>query len=379
MLVGANFRMIRLAREYRALSQSALATRSGVSQPVLSRIEANLRPATDGEVDRLAAALAFPVAFFYEPDAPSGAPLFRKREIRSATRYREVQARVNVAVLAARRIMDAGITMRPRLEFPSPHEFADTDPSWAAKRVRDDWRLPPGPVDDVTRLIEAAGGLVLHADLGADEVSAAFVSATGDPYLWFVVNTNESAGDRIRLSLAHELGHAVLHRFLPLQDERRTEPEAYAFGAALLLPPREFDRHVPPDLTLGQARDLKRAFGVSIQAIVRAAFVRGLITQSRYQSLYKQLSARGWRHREPDTIRLEEPELWPAALAVHRERHGFSTDDLAATARLATDTIVSLLPRDFAGTGLRVVPSTSPPSEPQPPTSPTSQLRLAEA
>ncbi|MBO9534452.1 MAG: ImmA/IrrE family metallo-endopeptidase, partial [Solirubrobacteraceae bacterium] len=169
----------------------------------------------------------------------------------------------------------------------------------------------------------------------------------GDPYLWFLVNARETAGDRIRLSLAHELGHAVMHRFRPLQDERRAEPEAYAFATALLLPRAEFDHLVPPDLTLGHARDLKRAFGVSVQAIVREAASRHLISQTRYRSLYKQVSARGWRYDEPDTIRIERPELWTRVLDVHRNRHGYTDTQLAEISRVSPSVLAALFPRDF--------------------------------
>lgn len=348
MLPSANFRMIRLGREMREMSQTKLANESGVPQANVSRIESDMRPATDDELGRIADALQLPVAFFMEPDTPSAAPMFRKRAIRSVTANRKIQARINTAVLAARRIIDAGVDIDTPFTFPAPGEISGDDPTEAAAAIRRAWRLPHGRIDNVTAIIEGAGGIVLHVDFGSDAASAAFVSSFGDERLWFLVNTHETAGDRIRLSLAHELGHAVMHRYLPIHDEARHEPDAYQFGIALLLDPSVFDRSVGPNLDLRRARDLKRANWVSIQAIVKAARDRNLISSSRYTSLYKQISARGWRRDEPDAIPIEQPTIWPAVLEVHRTRHGYTDEDLAQIARLTPDDLASLFPRNFA-------------------------------
>jgi Zn-dependent peptidase ImmA (M78 family) len=216
-------------------------------------------------------------------------------------------------------------TSRARDAGPQPDS---SRPASAAAILRTAWRLPNGRIDNITKVIEAAGGIVLHVDFGTDDASAAFISTLGDERLWFLVNTQETAGDRVRLSLAHELGHAVLHRYLPVQDEARLEPEAYEFATALMLPSEEFDLNVGPELTLCRARDLKRSYWISIQAIARAARDRQLIDGRRYTSLCKQVSARGWRREEPDPLPVERPGVWPNALAVHRHRHGYDDDDL---------------------------------------------------
>jgi Zn-dependent peptidase ImmA (M78 family)/transcriptional regulator with XRE-family HTH domain len=343
-----NFRMVRLARDFRRMSQTALAREAGIPQAALSRIEGNIRPPTAEQVEGLVTALRVPVEFLMEPDTPAAAPLFRKRAIRSAAVLRYIQARINTAVLAARRILDAGVDIDTPFSFPAVGDIARDDPVEASRILRRAWRLPTGRVDSVTNVIENAGGIVLHADFGTDDASAAFVSSVGDPRPWFLVNTRETSGDRVRLSLAHELGHAAMHVHLPANDEMALEAEAYRFALALLLPPEEFDRSVAPDLTLRRARDLKRAYWVSVQAIVKAADDRGLVTAERSLSLHKQISARGWRRDEPDHIPVEPAIVWPAALDVHREQHGFTNDEFAQVARLTPHDLSSLFPHDFA-------------------------------
>jgi Zn-dependent peptidase ImmA (M78 family) len=115
-----------------------------------------------------------------------------------------------------------------------------------------------------------------------------------------------------------------------------------------LLPADVFDRSIPYDaLTLARARSLKQTYWVSIQAIIRAAYDRGRIGRDRYTSLFKQLSARGWRINEPVPIPREQPQLWPEVLRVHRQHHGFSDQDMADIARVDLQTLSDLFPGDF--------------------------------
>jgi Zn-dependent peptidase ImmA (M78 family) len=351
-----NFRLIRLAREFRGLTQRQLAERSRIAQPRLSRLEAGHAEPSDAEIEALTETLAIPAGFLEPPAVPAAVPLFRKRAIRSARKLATIQARLNVAVLVGQRLLDAGIEIDPPRLFPEPGEFDPGEPRSAAAALRRNWRLPTAAVDNVTGLIESAAGIVLFADFGSDEATAAFVATPSDGRLWFLVNSREDAGDRVRLSLAHELGHAVLHRMLPAYDEGEAELQAFEFATALLLPPETFDAEVRrTSLTLTTARQLKRAYGVSIQAIVRAAFVRGLIGRDRYTSLFKQLSARQWRTVEPDAVAVERPHIWPEVIRIHREVHGYSNAEIASLASVDEPILAELFPGEFAYRPLRVV------------------------
>jgi Zn-dependent peptidase ImmA (M78 family) len=355
-MAPTNFRLIKLGREFRALTQSQLAKAAGIAQPRLSRLETGHTEASDLEVAALADALRVPQAFFQSTATPAAVPLFRKRAIRSVRRLANIQARLNVAVLVGQRLLDAGIEIEPPRLFPDPGEFDFADPRAAAAALRKNWRLPVGAVDNVTGLIESAAGIVLFADFGSDEATAAFIATPTDGRLWFLVNTREYAGDRVRLSLAHELGHAVLHRMLPAYDEGEAELQAFEFATALLLPPDTFDPAIRGGLlTLSDARRMKSVYGVSIQAIVRAAALRGLIGRDRYTSLFKQISARQWRLVEPDALSVEKPHIWPEVIRIHREEHGYSDGELARLADVDESILAELFPHDFTHRELRVV------------------------
>ncbi|MHB1787075.1 MAG: ImmA/IrrE family metallo-endopeptidase [Acidimicrobiales bacterium] len=114
-------------------------------------------------------------------------------------------------------------------------------------------------------------------------------------------------GDRQRFTLAHELGHLVLHtrrRFVP-----DPEDEANRFAGAFLIPRDRAEEFVSTDVTLRDLAQLKATWGVSIQALIMRCSQLGLIDPARKASLFKQLSARGWRKTEPVKVHLEAPAL----------------------------------------------------------------------
>ncbi len=92
--------------------------------------------------------------------------------------------------------------------------------------------MTPGPVPDIVAVLEHAGALVITRDLDSDLLDAVSQWAEGGQPL-LLVNTR-APGDRRRFSLAHELGHLVMH------DEPGTgstqEKQADAFAAEFLMP-----------------------------------------------------------------------------------------------------------------------------------------------
>jgi Zn-dependent peptidase ImmA (M78 family) len=114
-------------------------------------------------------------------------------------------------------------------------------------------------------------------------------------------------GDRHRYTIAHELGHLVLH------TNRRVikdpEGEANRFAGALLIPESRAREIYSSPVTLSELFRLKAHWGVSAQALIMRGAQLGFIDEQRKISLFKQLSARGWRRNEPVVVHREEPAL----------------------------------------------------------------------
>ncbi|EUA24046.1 hypothetical protein I552_10249 [Mycobacterium xenopi 3993] len=81
------------------------------------------------------------------------------------------------------------------------------------------WRMPMGPVVNLTRWMEAAGCLVFEEDFGTQRIDG--LSQWVDDHPIILINAN-AAPDRKRLTKAHELGHLVLHsNGLPIRWKTR--------------------------------------------------------------------------------------------------------------------------------------------------------------
>jgi Zn-dependent peptidase ImmA (M78 family)/DNA-binding XRE family transcriptional regulator len=355
-----NGSLLRLAREAIGWSQTELAAQSGVAQGSISKYEKGLQHPSRAQADTLAAALGFRPEFFADVDARPAAVRYRSRSLRSARLEAHVRARLNLARLVAQRFLeDVSIESDSAAHFPSA-DAAFESPELAADHLRSAWWIPPGPLSGLCDYIEAAGGVVVRADLGTDHAVAAYIHPLGDPVRWFFVNTRVTSGDRVRFSVAHELGHALLHEGNLAPDTREAEADANVFAGALLLPERDLRAELPRGrIRMADLIELKRHWQVSIQTIAVRLHQIGAISRSELSRLYREVGARGYRMTEPVEIAVEQPPLLAGALAVHRQDHGYSDADLARVARVKPHVLASLFPEHFSppaeGPRLRVV------------------------
>ena len=181
--------------------------------------------------------------------------------------------------------------MQPEFRVPQFDPF-DVPPADAARLMRMQWRLPVGPVRQLVTWMESAGCLIVDAHFGTSRVDGLSQWVDDSP---IILLNADAPTDRRRLTLAHELGHACLHSVDVTED---VESDATDFAAEFLMP-AETIRPQLRNLTLGKLHDLKRHWGVSMQALIERAHRLGILGTSERANLYKRFSARGWRTREP--------------------------------------------------------------------------------
>lgn len=341
-----NVDALRISREALGWTQTDLARESGLEQSDISRWERGLRIPSTEQVDQLAAPLRVPAALLTS-DVRLTQPVHRTQRAETKRIERMVNGRIELARLAASRLL-GDLNIDTPFEFPTADDPAPPDPEDAADAIRRVWRVPAGPIRDLTALIESAGAVVLPVDFGDPSVLAAYAHLRGD-YRWCFLNTRSLDGARVRFSLAHELGHALLHwdRF-DAPDGKDAEREAHRFAAALLMPRREMVS------TLGRIRfsldellTYRMRWGVSVQALIMRARDLRLISADQQTRLWRQISARGWRRSEPGNVPLERPSILSDALEIHRRQHGYSDADLADIAGFDRDRLEDLLPEHF--------------------------------
>lgn len=201
----------------------------------------------------------------------------------------------------------------------------------AALITRAQWKMPIGPVLHLIRWLEAAGCVVIEEDFGTARVDGLSQWIGDHPVI--LLNSGLPA-DRKRLTLAHELGHLCLHSSIATAAAGMEE-EANAFAAEFLMPEHVI-RPELRNLSLGKLIDLKREWGVSMQAIFERAYRLGLVKSHDRADFYRSLNSRGWKVREPasDELPAERAELAQEIGTRIRER-GLSDDEIADMAGFA--------------------------------------------
>lgn len=194
-----------------------------------------------------------------------------------------------------------------------------------ARRLRKLWQMPTGPVKSITDSIEGAGGIVFRCAFGTariDGISQWPLDCPELPPVFFV--SDRAPGDRQRWTLAHEIGHVLMHH-LPTDDP---EVEANHFAAEFLMPSDEILPELR-NLTLQKAAALKSYWRVSMQAIIRWAHFLGKITRNQYEYLFKQMGYLGYRMCEPVPLPAEQPALIHEMVKVHRKASGRAVRELS--------------------------------------------------
>ena len=341
---AARAAMLVLARESRGITQAELAdvmTRhSGetpVSQGYISKAEAGRLEVTGSRLSLYATALGYPPGVLCADPQLHGVGVglvhHRKRASLGAPALRRIHAELALARLQTRALLAlAGTEHHHRFHRIVVDDF-DTA-SDAAITLRREWGLAPGAVPQLIRLIEGAGGLVLVRDLGSRELDAVTQWMDGDPPL-FVISALAPA-DRFRFSLAHELGHVIMHDepgLTALQERQADE-----FASEFLLPADAIRAELKRDrLDLPRLLTLKHRWGVSMAALLRRAATLGIVTDWQYRNLMVEMSALGYRTQEPSDLVRENPRFIPALVADLRDDRGYHLDQLADAAGLLPD------------------------------------------
>lgn len=342
----ANPAFLRTAREALGLTQGELAVATGLDQADVSRWERGLRTPAADHLERLAAGLQVSASLLTS-DVRLTVPVHRTAKAQTKRSERKVNGRLELVRLAAAEIL-GDLNIDTPFRFPDSDDATPADPEEAAEAIRRVWRVPAGPIDDLTEVLESAGAIVVRADFGVDAILAAYTHVRGDRR-WCFINTRTIDGARARFSLAHELGHAILHwdRF-DAPSDKDAEKEAHRFAAALLMPRREIgDVFARSRLTIQDFITIRQRWKVSISALITRARDLGAISDSQRSRMYRQLNARGWLRSEPGYISLEEPSVLRDALDIHRHDYRHSDTDLAEIARLPRDRLADLLPDYF--------------------------------
>ena len=349
--------MMMLARDSRGITQAELAVRLGVMQGTLSKYETGVQDPSEEFLEEISGALNYPKSFFYEPGRPYGLPPFhyRRRKKLSAKMLARIMAEMNIRRIHLSKML-VSFSWKTNAFIPEIDQYEYQGKSKkplstedVARTLREMWMLPPGPIGNMVELIEANGGIVIPCDFGTDLLDAMSQRIEGLPILFFV-NVNAPA-DRIRHTLAHELGHMVLHTIAVKSDEEM-EDEADAFAGAFLLPADE----VRPQFRrfdLRQLVNMKSYWKVSMAALAMRADRLKLITPYQSKNFWIEMSRLGYRKREPNEPPKEHPTLLRQIISFHIKKLGYSVVEMAKLLHLRSSEFQEMYRAEILGEPLQ--------------------------
>lgn len=299
---------IRQARELRGLTQSELADELNVSQSFVAQVEGGRSNPPDDFVNKLVFRLKFPVRFFEQPpneDFPVGSLLFRAHTSMTDFEQREIYRWAQTEYEIYRTITK----VRAIKELPLRVPLSQKPPALAAATARSELGLSPdAPIPNLINALEKAGVLViaLPGSFRGRDAFSLWAAWQGDQRRPVIVVAEQPA-DRLRMSVAHELGHLVMHHPLTMLGD--VEGQAKEFGGCFLLPENAMRYDLTPPVTLDTFLNLKPKWGVSMQALIYRAHELQIITPRKKDYLFAKLNARGWKIREPlsHAVPLEKP------------------------------------------------------------------------
>jgi Zn-dependent peptidase ImmA (M78 family)/DNA-binding XRE family transcriptional regulator len=334
--------MLQLARAGAGLTQAELAHALEVTQGMVSKYENGQAVPPDDQLERAAEVLGCRATFFRRWPRHFELPVtFHRKKYRlGAGALGRIHANVVLKRIQLEVLLRSADVLENRI--PSVDLKKDgTTPQRVARELRIRWQVPRGTIENLTRLLEEVGAVVIPTDFGTDLISglSAYEPSDGLPPLVFI-NTQIS-GERMRFTLAHELGHIVMHHHLDLPPQE-CEPEADEFAAEFLMPTSDI-RGLLSRLDLEGAASLKRTWRLSMWAIVKRAHDLEQISEGRYRSLCIEMSRRGWRQREPIEIPPEQPTMHIELVTAHLEDLKYSEEELSK----ALDTNVERLRKEY--------------------------------
>lgn len=177
----------------------------------------------------------------------------------------------------------------------------------AANILREKWELGKGPLFNIVELLEDKQIKVLK--LAMDESLDGLQTLVNENIPVIVYNANKTnKPDRIRFTLLHELAHLLLNFGEVTANKKETL--CHEFSGAMLLPDdtlkKELGEH-RSKLSMQELGNIKKQYGISMQAIVMRAKACGIISNSYTSKFFSFMDQMHWRVDEPiDYVGVEE-------------------------------------------------------------------------
>ena len=307
---------IRVSRRACGLSLRDLEARidNRVTAQAISKYERDESMPGSGVLIALSDALGVPVDYLAsDSDIRLEAVDFRKKRLTS--RREEAQVEASVLHLLERYLIVEEILHLPTVAWDMPREAPwpvlrdPAEAEHAALGLRAHWGLGLDPISNLVDLLEERGIKVLAMRLANIDGLTARVRREDTSVASVIVVNRDDWGERQRFTLAHELGHMALETAPKVDDEKA----AHRFSGAFLMPAETLRAEIGKrrkSMGWGELFELKRIFGVSVQALTYRCKDLGIFGAPLVRQLFNEFTRRGWRsppYEEPGAMAGERP------------------------------------------------------------------------
>jgi Zn-dependent peptidase ImmA (M78 family)/DNA-binding XRE family transcriptional regulator len=185
----------------------------------------------------------------------------------------------------------------PLKTFPFISSFEDVEK--AAAKVREAWHLGLDPIYNTVELLE--GNYIKVISIYSEDSFDGMQTWLNQTIPVIVINRhNLKSADRIRFTVLHELGHLLL----PLKNLTDKIKEKYCnrFAAAMLIPGITVQKELGisrKKLFLQELGELKKQYGISIQALMYRSKDLNIISESHLNQLAFIIERNQWKITEP--------------------------------------------------------------------------------
>ncbi|MDG4820485.1 XRE family transcriptional regulator [Asanoa sp. WMMD1127] len=277
------------ARHLAGRTKREVAAAIGVTPAAVGQYEAGTRPRPD-LIEPLAGYLGVPIQFLAagRPHAKLDASAAHFRHLRSTRSYQRAKA-----VALVEQLWELTHALEQRVRLPQVDVPTGTEaelPADAARALRRHWNLGTGPIPHLVRTLETRGVVVALAPLADGDVATVDAFSTSHLPRPTMVVTRDRADDVYwhRFTVAHELGHIVMHGDA-IPGDTAQERAADAFAAEFLTPRASILPALPARLNFTALADLQQVWGVSINSLLYRCRELGLYSDSTAARGYRRL------------------------------------------------------------------------------------------
>lgn len=322
-----NPKMVMLAREARGITQMELADLAGVNRSNISRFEQDFVGFSDDVLEKLIKALRFPENFFFQSEEILPPALYRKRDHVPAKILTCVAANINILRLNLQKLIMAMKLESPNLPILPISETGSAEES--AIKLHKLWKVPKGAIENLTEILEEHGVITLPIDFKTERVDSRSILIDNK---YPVIFYNKSLlGDRLRFSLAFELGHLVMHTRQSILNTEEVGHQANVFAAEFLMPEKDIKGEFQKGITLDLLAKLKKEWKVSMQALLYRASDLEQLTDNQKRYIIGQFNVLKIRRREPIEldVPIEKGHLLRDVITRYRTKQKMSVKEMA--------------------------------------------------